>query len=98
VHELSRGIPRLINTICANALITAFARQARIVSPAIIVEVAKDFRLTQVPTPSAGNGNGHKPELQTVIAQVGRFVDMLERAQHGAPNTSEPFTNRSQTA
>jgi len=98
VHELSRGIPRLINTICANALITAFARQARIVSPAIIVEVAKDFRLTQTPPPSTGNGNGHKPELQAVITQLGRFIDMLERAQPGVPKPSEPFINRSQTA
>jgi general secretion pathway protein A len=41
----SHGIPRLINTICENALITAYARQARAVSPDIIEEVATELRL-----------------------------------------------------
>src|ERR1700681_4854419 len=36
VHRHSRGIPRLINTVCENALITAYARQARSVTPDII--------------------------------------------------------------
>src|SRR5437667_662053 len=32
VYSHSRGIPRLINTVCENALITAYARQARCVA------------------------------------------------------------------
>jgi len=45
IYRNSRGVPRLINTICENALINSFARQARIVMPEIIDEVATDFRL-----------------------------------------------------
>jgi general secretion pathway protein A len=45
VHRHSRGIPRLINTICENALIAAYARQAATVAPEIIDTIAKDFRL-----------------------------------------------------
>ncbi|PYV73907.1 MAG: hypothetical protein DMG96_21850 [Acidobacteria bacterium] len=45
VHRISRGIPRLINTICENALISAYARQLQSVPPEIINEVANDFRL-----------------------------------------------------
>ncbi len=45
VHRISRGIPRLINTICENALISAYARQLQSVPPEIIHEVANDFRL-----------------------------------------------------
>src|SRR5439155_6163596 len=45
VYSHSRGIPRLINTVCENALITAYARQARCVTREIIDEVAADFRL-----------------------------------------------------
>ena len=98
VHELSHGIPRLINTICANALVTAFARQSRIVVPAIVLDVAGDFRLNQaVPAPS-GNGSGHKLELQGVIKQLCRVADMLERTQRLGPNSSESFITRSQTA
>jgi general secretion pathway protein A len=45
VHRHSRGIPRLINTICENALIAAYARQATGVTPDIIDAIATDFRL-----------------------------------------------------
>ena len=45
VHRISRGIPRLINTICENALISAYARQLQSVPAEIINEVANDFRL-----------------------------------------------------
>jgi general secretion pathway protein A len=45
VHRHSRGIPRLINTICENALIAAYATKATAVSAAMIDAIAKDFRL-----------------------------------------------------
>ena len=45
VYRHSRGLPRLINTICENALIGGYARQLRSVPPDIIGEVAADFRL-----------------------------------------------------
>jgi general secretion pathway protein A len=45
VFQHSQGIPRLINTICENALLTAHTRQMRSVSPDIIDDIAKDFRL-----------------------------------------------------
>jgi len=45
IHQFSRGIPRLINTISDNAMITAFARQLTSVPPSIIDEVADELRL-----------------------------------------------------
>jgi general secretion pathway protein A len=51
VHEYSRGFPRLINTICENALIGAYARQARTVTPDIVEDVANEFRLEPALTP-----------------------------------------------
>ncbi len=45
VYRHSRGIPRLINTICENALITAYARQQRRVTLEIIEDIAADLRL-----------------------------------------------------
>jgi general secretion pathway protein A len=51
VFRHSRGIPRLINTICENALITGYARQARHITPQIINGVAADFRMGLVHTP-----------------------------------------------
>jgi general secretion pathway protein A len=43
VFRYSRGFPRLINTLCENSLVTAYARQLPRVLPAIVEEVAKEF-------------------------------------------------------
>jgi general secretion pathway protein A len=45
IYSYSHGIPRLINTICENALITAYARQLPSVSPEIVESAAADLRL-----------------------------------------------------
>jgi len=45
IHQYSRGFPRLINTICENALITGYAQRLPIISPDVILGVAKDFHL-----------------------------------------------------
>src|SRR5208283_5247957 len=44
VYRHSRGIPRLINTICENALITAYARQLRILTPEVVEDSALSLR------------------------------------------------------
>ena len=51
VHVHSNGTPRLINTICENALISAYAKQMQSVSPGVIDDVAADLRLDVVHTP-----------------------------------------------
>jgi general secretion pathway protein A len=45
IYEYSRGLPRLINTICENSLIGAYARQSSTVTPSIVEDVANEFRL-----------------------------------------------------
>jgi general secretion pathway protein A len=45
VYQHSNGLPRLINTICENALIAAYARQLHAVTPEIVADVAREFRL-----------------------------------------------------
>ncbi len=44
VFRHSRGLPRLINTICENALITAYAKQLPTVTSDIIEDLSKEFR------------------------------------------------------
>lgn len=50
VYRYSCGLPRLINTLCENAMVAAYARQAPTVTPEMIEGVARDFRL-DVATP-----------------------------------------------
>ena len=51
VFRHTRGVARLVNTVCENALIAAFARQLTSVPPDIVDEVAYDLRLS-VASPS----------------------------------------------
>jgi general secretion pathway protein A len=48
VYRHSRGLPRLINTICENALINGYAKQAPSITPEIVEEIASDLRLNVV--------------------------------------------------
>jgi len=45
IYEYSHGIPRVINTLCENSMVNAFAREQRPVGPEVVAEVAADFRL-----------------------------------------------------
>ncbi len=45
IHEISRGIPRTINVICDNALISGFAAQSRPIVRSVIDEISRDFDL-----------------------------------------------------
>lgn len=57
IYEHSRGFPRVINTICENSLITAYARQEPFISPDIVEEVAREFRLGIISSdPDDGTG------------------------------------------
>ena len=53
LHQLSNGVPRVINVICDNALIGAFAARTRPVTKALVDDVCRDFdfRSATQPTP-----------------------------------------------
>jgi type II secretory pathway predicted ATPase ExeA len=78
VYRFSRGVPRLINTVCENALIIAYAEKTRVVHPGIIEEVAKDLRLnvtTRLPVVAP-----EATEKQRAIARsLLEVVEALER-------------------
>ncbi|HEY5648234.1 MAG TPA: AAA family ATPase [Nitrospiria bacterium] len=46
VHQYSRGIPRLINTICDNALLEGFLRKKDRIDHALISEIANDLKVS----------------------------------------------------
>jgi general secretion pathway protein A len=51
----SKGIPRLVNIICDNALLIAYAGSQKTVSARIITEVARDLRLHMEAQPGEAN-------------------------------------------
>jgi len=47
IYRSSEGIPRLVNNICDNALLTAFAMNTQLITAEIIAEVAESLDLLQ---------------------------------------------------
>ena len=90
VHRHSRGIPRLVNTICENALINAYARQYSRITPEMIDEVAGDLRLGVVSSPmqplekAAG-----REELQRAVRTL---LDLHDYLQAARLQEQEPFS------
>jgi general secretion pathway protein A len=64
VYRHCGGIPRLINTICENALIAAYSKQAAIVTPEIIDAIAADFRLGVQTRPLEATAAGETLSVQ----------------------------------
>jgi general secretion pathway protein A len=71
VYRHSLGLPRLINTICDNALITAYARRIQTITPDVIEDVAKEFRLGVVCSPDAEKNGSYND------TDVRRAIDLL---------------------
>jgi type II secretory pathway predicted ATPase ExeA len=73
IHEIavySKGIPRLINVICDNALLMAFAASRKTVSVHLIREAARDLRLiaAQPNLPTAASGPSPREVRKHVFA------------------------------
>jgi len=82
VHRHSKGIPRLINTICENALIGAYARQASSITPEAVEEVAADLRLGVVSASNPAPGNrGVREEVQSAVRTLLDLHDYLQEAR-----------------
>jgi general secretion pathway protein A len=84
VHARSRGYPRLINTLCENALIHGYGQQSPSIPPEIIAEVAGELRLgTQ--HPSIAELRGERESLQKVQQAARTLLDLcahLRAEQH----------------
>jgi general secretion pathway protein A len=70
IHERSGGTPRLINLLCDNALISAFALDRRPVTRAIALEVCRDFDLLGRAKPAVDPGTETESPAQvpTLVA------------------------------
>ena len=92
VYRESRGFPRLINTICENALISAYAGQTPMVTPEIIEAVAREFRLDVVHFPEAGDLNGyHGADGQRAEDLVPDLYSALRGSVLSEPNPDAPL-------
>src|SRR5215471_9641032 len=89
IHRHSRGIPRLINTLCENGLMQGYARQAQSITPEMIEEIALDFRLNVV---HASSMPDESKSLRTVEEAAKTLLDLyasLRQAQSGGGELRE---------
>ena len=49
IYDYSRGIPRIINVVCDNALIMGYAREIKVITKDIILDVVRDLEGTKEP-------------------------------------------------
>lgn len=87
----SRGIPRLINVICDNALVIAFAGSEKYVSPEVIGEVVRDLRI------APDNQLIHDQTNQLTPNQSARARDVAEPAEGAeilSSETTVPISKR----
>jgi general secretion pathway protein A len=93
VYRHSGGFPRLINTICENALITAYARQIQRVTPDIIENVAKEFRLDVFPSTFDDTAGDHKGmDSKRDIDPAPDLYSVLQGAVAEESNVRVPLT------
>jgi len=53
IHHSAAGIPRVINLICEHCLVSAFVDQQKVIGPAVVDAVARDFDLKDDPASGA---------------------------------------------
>jgi len=97
VFQHSHGLPRLINTICENALIGAYARQCHSVTPEIIHDVAREFRLDV--TPSRDNEDARRTSesdrRQAASAMLDLFTSLRSLEANSPSSESAATTEQS---
>jgi general secretion pathway protein A len=86
VHRYSRGIPRLINTLCENGLIHGYAKQIPTLTPETIEEIALDFRLHVNPTPQTPANGSAPTDVQQAARTLLDLYSGLRQTQGGGEN------------
>ena len=89
VHRYSRGIPRLINTICENALITGYSRRVAQISPVMVQDVAANLCLEPAAISSAVKPP--VPETDGGEEVLGVLARMIEERDEPSGTFSRDF-------
>lgn len=91
VFLYSKGLPRLINTICENALIAAYAKRQPCVTPEIITNVAKELRLDIVhPSAPLKPAANSEVEIHRTMAALVDLYDALRKSNGSKATAGVP--------
>ena len=99
VHLYANGTPRVINLICEHCLVSAFVDQQKVIGPAIVEAVARDFDLSDntasaAMAPSSVSAPGRdNPDLVEALRSLVKLADHIREADEKtapAKGTYEP--------
>ncbi|WP_051560106.1 AAA family ATPase [Marinobacterium jannaschii] len=102
IYQYSRGVPRLINLICDNCLITGFAHQAPLIEPEVVREVVSDLPISSsqnTAVHSAEEAAPQSPKESTSMPSEdlleafleGNSADEKEKEEEDAAGKTEPL-------
>lgn len=96
VFRHSRGIPRLINTVCENALLSGYAKRVSTITPDMIEGVAKDLRLGVVTVSEKDTGETARPQRDQneLLLAVRTLLELHDRLKETDTKVSPPLSNR----
>jgi general secretion pathway protein A len=96
VFRHSKGIPRLINTICENALLSGYAKRASTITPDIIEGVAKELRLGIVTLSDKDSGEAPRPQhdQNELLLAVRTLLELHDRLKETDTRVPAPLSNR----
>lgn len=82
VHRLSKGAPRLINTLCDNLLLEAFLNDSQVLTPAMAEKIALDLGLLAQPRRSTSIVDRilDEPAPETASGKFDNDWDVINRA------------------
>jgi type II secretory pathway predicted ATPase ExeA len=91
IHRYASGIPRVINLLCEHCLVSAFVDQQKMIGPAVVDGVARDFDLGDnttsgalpVPAPSP---SPDKFDLVDALRSLATLADRLRQEEKDLPD------------
>ena len=107
VHTYSSGIPRLVNILCDNGLLSAYTLRKSSVEPAMIEEIAQNLHLTLAPR--SGLVARESPAIspkETSLRRINKRESEVTAARHGQfpikplvkPTAHPEFAHKSKNA
>ena len=86
IHQYASGIPRVINLISEHCLVSAFVDQQKLIGPAVVDAVARDFDLGESHSsaalaPPAANPSPDKFDLVDALRSLATLADRLREPE-----------------
>jgi type II secretory pathway predicted ATPase ExeA len=88
IHLYSLGIPRVVNLLCEHSLINAYAEHQRLITPAIVEEVAHEFRLDEVEPTAPAESTRIRADVYDSEAFIQNLGEALSRFRMDSPGTT----------